>query len=292
MSQRLFNRSAELVVSKPTSGAFFGDGTNQITIRALRIGFDIEQTLTKEPNTSSIRVYNLAPDSAADLQSKPLRARLDVGYDGTLARIFDGDVRYVEPPRLDNDGATTVIELFLGDGDRAYRFARIQAALAPGATARTALQKVAAAMGFVVSPSILALPQLSKRYRTGLVLSGAASNEMTRIARACGLEWSIQSGILQVLPRGSHRAETAVVVSADSGMIGQPTFGGPPDKGKPPTLKVIKRIDPSRPIVPGGLIQVVSDSINGVFKVQRASLHGDTDEDAWDCEIEAVPKKP
>jgi len=304
MTQRLFKRGARVIVTKANPDEFFEDvvaskdgGTlnfslsNQITVENLRVAFSIERTLTKDPNTASISIYNLSEDTRSAMQTRPLRVRLDVGYDGNLARIFDGDVRWAENRR---DGAEWVTSFQLGDGDRSYRFSRVAISLGPGTTMLQALRKVADAMGLDVPTAAAEFSQLAKQYTSGVVLSGAGHRELSRITDRAGLGWSVQDGRLQLLDKDGYRSEPAMTISEDTGMVGMPALGPPPDKSTQPVLTVSKVIDPTRPIVPGSIIVVESKAlkhVNGTYRVNRCTHRGDTHEGDWVTEIEAVPRK-
>ena len=54
----------------------------------------------------------------------------------------------------------------------------------------------------------------------------AAAEQLTELCRSAGLEWSVQSGVLQLLPRGRALQRSAVVLSSDTGLVGSPRRTG------------------------------------------------------------------
>jgi hypothetical protein len=281
MTARLYNRISRLLVYKPTG--FFTHGGNAIEINDMRVSFSITKTLEKDPNNCIVTVSNLAQTTRAELQKKPLHVRLEAGYDGNLQRLFQGDVRYVRHIREETEWNT---ELHLGDGERAYRFARVNRSYNGGLKRSQAIKEIAREMGLPLAQNIDTIIGDSE-FVSGLTLSGPANRELTRVLDPLGLKWSIQDGRLQLL-RSNEDNEQEVIVSQDTGMIGSPEFGTPEQNGKTPSLTVRMLLYPG--VTPGGLIRVQSQQINGTFKVEKVTHTGDTHGQDWTSEIEARPR--
>jgi hypothetical protein len=277
---RLFKREAAVTIAKPQT--YTTQQLNAVVIKDLRVTFDIEKHIGKEPNTCEVRVYNLAERSRYLVQNKPLYIRLEAGYDGFRERLFSGDLVWAQSMRESVDWET---RLLLGDGDRAFRFARVNRSYRSGITIRAALRDAASSMGFTLPPNIAANPALDNQFVSGLALHGNAADEVTRLLKPLGLDWSIQDGRLQILDERQARPGEAIVISQDSGMIGVPEYGTPEKKSKPPVLTVKTLLRPG--IIPGGLIKVEAAVIKGVFKVERVRHVGDTHGEDWFSEIEA-----
>lgn len=280
---RQFNRDVVLIIARPRD--FSSQLPNATIIRNIRFSFSIEKQLGKEPNKGDLVIYNLAGETRAEFEQRPLHVRLDVGYDGDLQRLFTGDVRYAESMLVETEWETKVQ---LGDGDRAFRFARVSKSYKSGVTSRQALSELAKAMNLQVPKNTQEFAELDKEFHGGLSLHGQASTELTKILERHNLQWSIQDGRLQILRKGDTRSDRAILISLDEGMIGSPEFGSPPEKGKPPKLTVTTLIRPE--IIPGGMIEVRSRNVNGLFKVERVVHSGDIEGDDWMSSIEAVAK--
>lgn len=277
---RLFNRSVAVTLAKPEG--FFVQRPNAIVIKNLRVAFSIEKHTGSEPNTCTATVTNLSEGSRNEFKTKPLYVRVEAGYDGELQRIFSGDVRWVESMR---DGVDWQTRFQLGDGDRAYRHARVARSFKPGTKLEKAVLETARAFGVDLPRSIMGAREFATEFVSGITLQGPAQREMTRLLRPHNMEWSFQDGKIQVLRKSEGRGEAAAIISQDTGMVGTPEFGAPSEKGKAPTLTVRTLLYPS--ITPGGLIQVDSKSVRGVFKVERLVHEGDTHGDEWYTTIEA-----
>lgn len=280
---RLFKREVALSLLKLTPGQFFADGTtNSVTIRSLRVAFDLEKTLKKQPNTATVRVWNLAPATRAAFETLPVQVRLEAGYDGTPRRLFEGDVVFASSKR---EGVDWITEAQLGDGDRAFRFARVNRSFRGGVSARAAVEELAKSMG-LKPPRSSALSALAAQYVSGLSLRGRSSVELTRILAPHGIGWSIQDGRLQFLRLDDVRPDQAVVINQSTGLIGSPSYGTPEKRGRKPTLHLRVLLYPD--LTPGGKIAVESQTATGTFKVTRLVHSGDTHSTNWYTTIEAV----
>lgn len=283
-----FHRKAAVTLTKPVPDSFFHvDGNNSIVITDLRIKFKVDKHTGKEPNTCEITITNLAQRTRVAVQQKPLQVRLDAGYEGNLRRLFIGDLLYAYSERV---GASWNTVLQVGDGARAYQYARVNRSLGP-ATAMQALQQISTSLGLPLPSNIQNAPELLKQYASGISLEGPAQRELDRVLTATGFEWSIQDGRLQILRPTDTRADEAILLSSGSdggprsGMIGSPSFGAPTNDGKPPVLKVKNQLYPE--VTPGGRIKVVSQYITGVFRVEKNVSTGDTRGKEWYSEIES-----
>ncbi len=278
---RLFKRAVALTVAKPKG--FFTQQGNAIVIRELDVAFSIERTIRSEPNTCTATIYNLAETSRALLQQKPLHVTIEAGYDGETKQIFSGDLRFAESR---HEGVDWETHLQLGDGERAYRYARVNRSFKPGVKVQDLLVETVKSMGLSLPKNIATAREMLTQLVSGEALQGQSHRELTRILSAQRMTWSVQDGRLQVLRRGEHRPEQAHVISQSKGLVGTPDYGPPPQKGEPRVLKVKTLIYPE--LIPGSLVKMDTRSIKGVFVVQRVLHTGDTSREDWYTEIEAV----
>lgn len=107
---RQFGRVLELKI---------GNRKESIAINNLRVTFSIKKTLTSEPNTGEISVYNLNDNNRNLITSKQYSfLELSVCYkDDVLRLIFCGDILTVENKLTGQDIITT---MKCADGHRAY----------------------------------------------------------------------------------------------------------------------------------------------------------------------------
>lgn len=254
----------------------------QLEVSQLRVKFKIERDFSKHPNTADIEIFNLAPDSRSDLETKPLRVQLLAGYDGINRLLTIGDVTFAMS-KLDGTEWVTLIQV--ADSGRTYGFSRVNKSYKPGTTYRTILKDCARSMGLTLPTALDKNRALDKQFATGAVSIGPARDELTRLLAPFGYDWSIQNGALRVLADNQAIArQEPLEISATTGMIGTPEFGSPPKSGKTPDINVKMLLRPE--LVPGDLIQLNSIAKKGKFKVQKVTHTGDTHAGDWTTEIE------
>ena len=275
-----------------------------LEVDAFAIHFRVEKTIKPEPNKVLIEVYNLNEDHRAQLQelapgkkvgkvSKRLGltspnvkgsipVRLEAGYkqDGTDL-IFLGDLRTVDSEISGPDWITTITS---GDGERAFRTARINQAFGPRTPVRTALAAAVKALGlgngnFQSVASTLQLQGAASVYARGVVLSGSAARALSDICRSANLEWSIQDGVIQFVDLNMALAQKAIQLTSDTGLIGSPNVDG---NG---VLKAKTLMIPG--LTCGRLVVVDSRQIQGQFRVEKIITEGQSHGSDWGHEIEA-----
>ncbi len=282
---KLLGRKAKLLIATPVGLSLTSFRADVFEIEDLRLRFSVKKGLRKEPNTAKITVTNLSERSRAELQDKALRVTLQAGYEDTLATIFVGDIRDVNSV---HEGAYWETALECGDGERGYRFARINESFKSGSSVLAVTRKMAEKMGVDASTAAAFLSELSgKQFVAGYAARGNVSKELDRLLKAHGFDWSIQDNKLQILKTGDVTQETAVELDEDSGLIGSPTFGTPEKKTKKPTLKVRSLLQPT--IKPGGRIVVRSQTFTGTFKVKEVTHSGDTAGGEFYSDMEGEP---
>lgn len=280
----MFNHAWKVTAYSASPDRYFTQVRKAVEITDLRIQFSVEKHLAKEPNAATLTVTNASKTTRSFLETKPLIVQIAAGYDGVARHLFTGDLRFAKSTREGTDWET---ELQLGDGDRAYRYARVSRSYKAGTSVIVALREAAAALGLDLPGPITTSPALATQFAAGVVLHGPARDELTKLLAPYGYHWSIQDGKLVILKDAEIRADRAIVISADAGMIGSPEFGEPATKGAPPSLTVRTLLYPE--VTPGGKISVESKAIRGVFKVVRVVHAGDSHGDDWTTEIEARP---
>lgn len=299
----LFDRVAELIVGQ--------SGSKGILIKDLRIAFSIEKTATETLNNSTIDIYNLNPDSRALVETPNNAIILRAGYAQDLGpvTIFVGIVRRCLTVQ---EGPDNVTRLELDDGLIAYRDSKFSTSFAPGSSGKMVLANIASRFNLPVRP----LPDMpDKQYPNGFSFVGKTREAMKKACNYLGLEYSIQNQEIQILKKGGTVKRTAIVLSADSGMIGVPqleaktmsekaaaqrgistndagviktrkesTSGAIKDRLQVQGYKVESLLQPT--IEPGGIVQVKSKGIDGeFFRVERVQHTGDTHADDWTTEL-------
>lgn len=286
---QLWNRAFDLTVST-------------LHLTGFRCKFKVEKTLKPEPNKALIEIYNLSAEHRAFLSdlapgkaisvgkkktkvAKPVTGkvpiRLEAGYeDPGPELIYFGDLRTVDS---EIDGGDWVTSISTGDGERAYRTARINQSFGAKTPASTALRAAVKALGIgegnlsqVVSK--LKLQGSASLLARGLVMSGSAARALTDLCRSADLEWSIQDGTIQFVDFGKVLSGQAVVLKPGTGLIGSPNVSAD-------GVMNCKSL-----IVPGlrcgGMVVLKSSLVEGNFRIEKMAYTGDTHSGSdWCVEI-------
>lgn len=285
----LFKRAAvvTLIKASVTALSAFGTGPSTQTttvIRDLRMKFQVEKNLGKEPNTCTLAIHNLSKTSRAQAIQKPLHVRIDAGYeDEGPNRIFSGDLIWGDST---NPRHTWITKMQVGDGSRVYKHARSNRSFKAGTSIKEVLGDVAKTMGLEIPKNVEEAKEFAKQFVTGVTIEGPSRREMDRLVKGAGHGWSQQNGVLQILKKGARNTAEAITISQDAGMLGVPEFG-PPDKPKDkPVLKVRTLLDGR--LSPGGAIVMQAKIIKGLFVIQKVVHEGDTHGKEWYSTIEAI----
>lgn len=289
----------KISLANQAKGVSRGSG---VEITELRVSFVIQKTLSKNPNKNSIKVWNLSPKTRAELEKPDVRCQLYAGYseqNGPVL-IFQGNVTFAYTYY---EGPDVITEFELGDGEAEYRNSTVSLGYAAGASSKRIMGDIAAQMGLSL---YVASDVQDFTYPQGFSYYGAARNALTRVTRAAGLQWSIQNGLVQVVQSGGGTSRRAIVLAADSGMIGYPErerqSSAETAKVKDATTgqarnivsaarqfngwRVKSLLMPS--ILAGDQVKLESKSVNEVFIASEVSHVGDSHEGDWQTTLKLV----
>ncbi len=207
-SSRQWKRRAEVVIGKSGSGLLITD---------LRIKFEVAKTVDATPNTALISIYNLSPENEARVKNEFDEVLLNAGYEDAMRLVFRGNIKHVYRYREANDYIT---EIEAGDGDKDYRNAVMNETLAAGTSNKHLFDRAHASMPSAVAKPYADIPE--KQRIRGKVISGNTRDVLTDLARDSGANWSIQDGKLVMVKADTILPGEAIVIRADTGMLGAP----------------------------------------------------------------------
>lgn len=256
-----------------------------LELRDLDVTFDIERSLKPEPNTCSLKLYNLNVDHRSQIESlATVPVIVEAGYQGSgTSVLFHGDLRNAATSREGPDLITTIES---GDGESGHARSRIHRSFGSETSVEAVLRELARAMQVGIGNAIEAIRAVSLEtgpalFRDRVVLSGGVAAELEQLLRSCGLEYSVQGGALQVLRRGQPLAGTAVLLSPATGLIDSPVKEL--DDKKKPIVTAKCLIIPD--VYPGRLVKIESERLTGQFRIEHAKYAGDTAGADWSIEL-------
>lgn len=215
-SVRQWKRKVQVIIGKAGSG---------LLVENLRVQFEVAKTIESAPNIAIIRIFNLHPDNEAKIKNEFDEVLLNAGYEGAMRLVFRGNIKHVYRYREKNDYIT---EIEAGDGDKDFRKAVMNETLAAGTTTSQLVDRAVGTFKGVGGTS-KGHVQVNDRARLrGKVISGNTRDVLHDVARESGANWSIQDGQLVIVSTNDVLPGEAIVLRADTGMLGAPEIN---DKG-------------------------------------------------------------
>lgn len=115
--------------------------TTALDVSNLRTVFEIKKNALGQPSIAHIMIYNLAPDTEAQIIKEGFHIQLEAGYAAQYGLIFDGDI--IQVFRNREDGINYRLEIIAADGKSFYGGNFIRTTLAAGSNPRDVIEAAA-----------------------------------------------------------------------------------------------------------------------------------------------------
>lgn len=290
-AQYLFDRAYAVNIGAPKQTAALQYGTIGTKPAALRVRFEVEKTIFgASPNHSKIELFNLSVESRSSIK-KGYLVQLLAGYSTLknksplIGTIFTGNVYTA---KSDRNGPEIITTLECLDGGSAITYAVLDKSYGPGTTLVQILTDIATAMSLTTTSNpaavsagvAIGIPE--QTFNNGFVCKGPCKDSLDMLLKPQGLEWSVQNGNLNIIPKTAFDGNTAQVVSVETGMIGVPSLNEY-------FVQFTSLLNPK--LVPGALVQIFSENtlLNGFYKIRKAKYTGDSHDNHWQVACEATP---
>lgn len=279
-----------------TVGSVEIDATGGVGPNSLRVAFTVERDHKRAPNNAEVAIWNLNrsnQQALAKLTVVPVQ--IEAGYADGVGVIFKGDLRTARTRR---EGADWITRVSAGDGESKLRVASMARTFKAGTPIGDVIGALGQSLG--VQPGNLnqfrgaRLRDGSATLKRPLTIAGASSDELERLCRSCGLDWSVQSGALQIREVGSPvGSDRGPLLRSDTGLIGDveteratETKDGAVKGQQIVSGRCLMRAD----LVPGRALRVESRDFTGNLVCIRTSHDGDSHaNDPWYVSWSGVP---
>ena len=274
-----FDRQYRLAIG-PAGGEGFEVGATTIKQPIpLHINFALQRADLESQNTGKIEVWNLSPAHLSMLDQKNCCVALRAGYGNRLPLIFAGVVSYASTAK---DGSDIKTEIEVNDSLIEIRNTYVSISYNGTVNWKTIMDDVAAKMGVAVTYSYNAtfvdIPN-------GFSFVGLARDVIHKGCQCCGLEWSIQNGVMQIKKPGDVMSREVYVISSKTGMIGIPV------------RVVVSQTEDTKENILGwdveyllngainvnDYVKVESNVVTGYFRVYSIEMSGDNLSGDWMC---------
>lgn len=266
-------------------GVLLGANTG-ISGMPLHISFSIEKGDKESNNTATVKLWNLSPATIAEIGRKNAVLELRAGYGANLPLILAGDIS-VAISQQENANIVTTIEVV--DGLVAVRDTYSSISFATKTNGLMIIDSVANSMGIPYLVSEEARSKLEQKlFPNGYSAVGAGKTVLQKICGTCGLSWSIQNGVLQIVVTGGTISPKAYILSAETGLLDIPkeiTIGSTnKDAQKKEEQKGYEvRYFMNGAIGVDDLVMLDSKKAKGYFKVCNVAINGDNFDGEWTC---------
>lgn len=285
---RLFKRNAQLLIGKI--------GEQGRLLEGVRISFEIEMTDNRTTNTGKIDVYNLSQETIGLIEQKDASCILKIGYDDKeLSTLFIGNIVEFEH---DFTGADVITKISCKDGYIPLTAKKLSLSFAADSTTKQIIDKIVAELN-LTKGDYSEIP--SYIYKQGFSFIGSPGKALELVLSRIGYEWTIVNNVL-VISKENESNNTTIMqhLSPSTGLLDDK-----PKRFKDRQIRVIKTsatkknklldgwkikslIIPS--IQPKSLISVESEELEGIFLVKAVKFSGDTHDNTWYAEIDAIQK--
>ena len=238
-----------------------------LTIRDLRINFEIDRQMDETQDRGHIDIYNLNEQNEERVTAeRGIPITLSAGYPDTIAVIFSGQLQRVVSAR-ENLARITRIEI--GDAVRNVEklgsvFNKTYDHMSGPYDVAGIVPDIAAAMGLPLGP-LDAIPEGAQL--PGFYWSGVAERALSSLLRRFGCYWFEQDGLLRINRQNVTQSDAPDVrISPATGLVGSPVAT---DEGV--EARCFLRPD----IFLGCRIELESDTRSGTFKCVGLRHKGD-----------------
>ena len=239
---------------------------------SLRLDFNVTQTIDREPNTASIQIYNLSNASRAWLKSHAKNVILEAGYGNLTGTLFAGDISRIWTDRSNPPDIVTKMEC--SDGLDAFTNQTISITLGPGTPVSSVMRELQTALGLPLRFIDGDLDQTAALLN-GITMHGPVVNYLDDIADRLDATWSVQDGALQFVTDGGNAPMQAILVTADTGLIGSPSeMTKKSRRGTPDIVGLEWDMLLQHTARPGQLFQLNTRDFNGYYTGQKLQHQG------------------
>jgi len=275
-------RKVKLTASGGGGGFVVNPGN--VSTQEIKIAFSISKSISSNQNSAEIRIWNLSPGHRNSIGKEFDDLTLEAGYmppDGgsNVGIIFKGQLRDVEHTR---EGPDIVTTLQCGDGDKAFRRATINKSYKKGTPVKDVVEDIYKDLNKQgISKGEWKFPDgMRENYERPYAACGSCKREMDTVGRSNGFYWSIQNGVMEIIPGDGYIGEM-FLITPKTGMIDVPAIT---DNG----VKVSCLLNPE--IRPGRRVQVQSQVLgmngaNGEYRVSQITYTGDNHDGEFRCDI-------
>ncbi len=216
MNNKLFNRKLYIQIADKNGNGLRFDARSIDIENGFDISFNISKTQEKEPNDSTIEIYNISEDSRRKLDNDYYFVTVYAGYQNDAKLLALGEISEVKHI-FDNASVKTTISF--QDGSDNYRNSTISKTFVSGTSIKKIIQEIATSMNYS-DPYLVDIDE-NLKINHAQTICGNSAKYLKDYCNKAGLRYSIQNDKLIIKKEDSYLATNeAQLISEETGLVG------------------------------------------------------------------------
>lgn len=287
LGDMLYGRRYRVIVSDLT-------GNKALDVSELRCVFNCIKVIQLQPQFSTIAIYNLSAETENTIINEGCRVVLEAGYEGEqYGVVFDGNV--VQSIRNKEEGTTYTLTLVAADADMWMSYSLSAFSMVKGQNSRAALKNVASKATIPSQLGSISSSLSQSKLTRGKVFFGLTSDYVRQIARSENATAYVQDGKINIIKATDIPDGEIIDLSPATGLIGVPVqseYGVTIKCLLNPKIKVNTLVHVDNSLVRNQQYEqgqpIYSLDHDGIYRVIKTTVIGDTRGNDWYTEVETV----
>lgn len=282
----LYGRKYRILVSDKNGVA--------LNVSDLRCKFNIVKTVMMQANMSEVTIYNLSAETENTIINTGSRITIEAGYEGDqYGLVYDGDI--VQVYRSKEGGVDYTLTLISLDGDRYLNYGFVNFTLKKGMSARDIASALISKATEPAQLGTISEGIGKSKLTRGKVVFGLAGDYLRKISQSENAAFYIEDGKTNLVQAMDIPSGQVIDLSPTTGLLEVPEqyeYGVRAKCLLNPRIKLnsLVHIDNSliRELrIEFGQVQRALD-VDGLYKVIKLTINGDTRGEDWYTEMETV----
>lgn len=259
-----------------------------VTLSALDVEFNIEKSITENPNNAEFKIYNVAPLTRNRFLIRGASVLFNAGYDDEgIGLIFAGTVNESTTQIEGNDWITTLFCSDFANSKTPFRTTVVNLSFIAGLPLSTVISTIGGLMGGI---PIKGLENISTvTLKSNWTFTGTITGALIKIKkqlRSNGFGFYFNNGEMFIYNKSIPTIVNVVLVSASGGLIG--SVRNITDETKSATKKRVAFTSLlNADLRLGSTIVLNSENAKGSFYIQKAIFRGNNFGGDFLTEVEA-----
>lgn len=194
-----------------------------LDVSDLRIVFEIKQNALGQPGIMHLVVYNLSPESEAQIIQEGFHIQLIAGYQAQYGILFGGDI--IQVFRNREEGTEYKLEIIAADGKNWMGINFVKATLAAGCNPRQIVEGVAKLSYYPIEIETISESLPEQELPRGKVCWGQPNKILNDVSKGTDSFYHVSQGKLTVRKYTDPIPEDKMIVLTPvSGLVGTPEY--------------------------------------------------------------------